>query len=238
MSLIISECPLLLEKIKQCGSLERAESDRRYHKSTRLHWGVPAAESKQLARTFSEGLDGEELLDLAETLWTSGHFDPMICAARILDLPKVKASPALWERVKKFLNDVDGWALEDTLAHAAWKCLLADEQRLDEVEEWTVHPNFWMRRAALVYTLPFAKKGRDPERMLKWAGSYVDDGEWFIQKAIGWWLRVLGEESPDRVVDFLKLHWSQLKGVARREATRKLPRSPSLWQSASPSCPG
>lgn len=79
-----------------------------------------------------------------------------------------------------------------------------------------------MRRAALVYTLPFAKPGHNPERMLRWASHYASDPEWFIQKAIGWWLRVLGEHNPDKVVVFLNTHWEKLKGVARKEATRKL----------------
>ncbi len=79
-----------------------------------------------------------------------------------------------------------------------------------------------MRRAALVYTLPFAKPGRDPERMLSWASLYAPDPEWFIQKAIGWWLRVLGQHNPERVVQFLNAHWTTLKGVARKEGTRKL----------------
>ena len=48
-----------------------------------------------------------------------------------------------------------------------------------------------------------------------------------IQKAIGWWLRVLGKHNPERVSLFLDVHWQQLKGVARKEATRKL--SPE-WQ--------
>lgn len=128
----------------------------------------------------------------------------------------------LWDTIKKFLKNVDGWALEDSLCHVAWKCILADTKLLDDLEEWNKHTNFWMRRATLVYTLPFAKPGKDPERMLSWASSYALDSEWFMQKAIGWWLRVLGEHNPDRVLLFLKEHWPQLKAVAKKEATRKL----------------
>ena len=73
-----------------------------------------------------------------------------------------------------------------------------------------------------MYTLPYAKPGRNPERILKWASSYAKDNEWFIQKAIGWWLRVLGEHNPERVLRFLAEHASLLKGVAKKEATRKL----------------
>ena len=41
-----------------------------------------------------------------------------------------------------------------------------------------------------------AKKGRNPERSLKWAAGMVDDRQWFIQKAIGWWLRELSKHNP------------------------------------------
>lgn len=212
----------LLQKIKSFANSERAIADKRYHKSNREHWGVSAPQSTTLAKSFAKGMKQEELLSIAEALWMTNLFDPMMCASRVLSLSQVKPSLPLWHLIKKFMNDVDGWALEDALAHAAWKCILADQTLLDDLEEWTKHKNFWMRRAALVYTLPFAKPGRDPERMLRWASSYVTDSEWFIQKAIGWWLRVLGEHNPDRVMLFLEKHWHQLKGVARKEATRKL----------------
>jgi 3-methyladenine DNA glycosylase AlkD len=176
-----------------------------------------------LTKELAEG----ELIALASALWETGVFDPMICAIKMLSSRRVRPSQILWERILYFLKRVDGWALEDQLAKAAWKCILADGTLLDELEKWTMHSNFWMRRAALVYTLPFAKRGHDPERMLRWASGYAADPEWFIQKAIGWWLRVLGEHNPERVSLFLSAHWEQLKGVARREATRKLK---SEWQ--------
>lgn len=212
----------LLENLQQLGTPERAAADMRYHKSQRKHWGVPMPKCDALAKSLSKELSQTELLLLAKNLWETNQFDAMMCATKVVTLTKVKASPELWNTLLHFLKQVDGWALEDGLAHAAWKCILADESLLDELESWTQHPNFWMRRAALVYTLPFAKPGRDPERMLGWASKYATDPEWFIQKAIGWWLRVLGEHNPERVCAFLNVHWTKLKGVARKEATRKL----------------
>jgi 3-methyladenine DNA glycosylase AlkD len=212
----------LLKDIKNLSDPQRAASDKRYHKSNREHWGVPVPQCAKLAKSFSKGLEQEELLEMAEALWMTDLFDPMMCASKILSLPCIKPSLTVWNMVKAFLQKVDGWALEDSLVHIAWKCILADQKLLDDLEKWTVHPDFWMRRAALVYTLPFAKPGRDPERMLGWASSYAKDPEWFIQKSIGWWLRVLGEHNPQRVISFLELHWPDLKAVAKREATRKL----------------
>jgi 3-methyladenine DNA glycosylase AlkD len=75
----------------------------------------------------------------------------------------------------------------------------------------------WLRRAALSYTLPYAKPGYDPERILTWRATYAPDSAWFIQEAIGWGLRELGKHDPQRVVQFLTAHWHTLRSVAWKE---------------------
>lgn len=215
---------LILKELNQLGDPKRADRDKQYHKSSREHWGVPLPVTAQLVKRFCKGMVPSDLLSLAKALWATDLFDPMMAAGKVLSLPKLEPS-SLWPILIDFLKQVDGWGLEDLLAHVAWKCILADNALIEQVETWTSHPNFWMRRAALVYTLPFAKKGHDPERMLGWASRYASDPEWFIQKAIGWWLRVLGAHNPDRVCTFLNAHWHQLKSVAKKESTRKLDRN-------------
>jgi 3-methyladenine DNA glycosylase AlkD len=42
--------------------------------------------------------------------------------------------------------------------------------------------------------------------MLGWAAHLADDREWFIQKAIGWWLRALSKRDRKRVRRFLTEH--------------------------------
>lgn len=222
LSYLLAAHQELIQELKDLENLERAIADQRYHKSSREHWGISAPVRNTLVRKCTKSLSEQELLSLAKKLWETNLFDLMIFAATILSHPKVKPTHELWTIILHFLKSVDGWALEDQLAKSAWKCILADESLLDEVEKWTQSSNFWMRRAALVYTLPFAKPGRNPERMLGWAALYAKDSEWFIQKAIGWWLRILGEHDPKRVIVFLHSQWEYLKGVARKEATRKL----------------
>lgn len=213
----------LLIIVKSQGDVEKAEQHKNYHKSEREHWGLTVPQCDQLAKEFTKGMSENEKIALAEALWKTDQFDAMVIAIKILSSKSIKPSKELWKLLNECLTVVDGWALEDGLAHVAWKCIHADEELLHELEKWTKHSDFWMRRAVLIYTLPYAKKGKNPERMLQWAAGYVNDTEWFIQKAIGWWLRVLGEHNPERVIVFLKQHWKSLKSVARKEATRKLP---------------
>jgi 3-methyladenine DNA glycosylase AlkD len=211
-----------LKELKQMSNSKVGKKMKKSLKSAHEHLGVNASQCAMLARTTSKTLEEAQVLVLAEALWQTNLFEAKICSAKLLELPKVQPSQDLWNLILSFLNDIDNWAIEDQLAKAAQKCILEDEKRLDDIEKWTEHSSFWVRRAALVYTLPFAKPKRNPERMLKWAAKYASDKEWFIQKAIGWWLRELGTHNPEAVFLFLKEHWINLQKVAKKEATRKL----------------
>ena len=60
------------------------------------------------------------------------------------------------------------------------------------------------------------------DRILGWASTYVDDPEWFIQKAVAWWLHDLLKHDPYRTRAFLDTYGVRMKPFAGREATRLL----------------
>jgi 3-methyladenine DNA glycosylase AlkD len=87
----------------------------------------------------------------------------------------------------------------------------------------------WTRRAALVATLPWARmnnlKPADQTarlRILGWAAAYVPDRDWFIQKAIAWWVRDLSKHDAALSRAFLMEHGPQMKPFARKEAAKYL----------------
>jgi 3-methyladenine DNA glycosylase AlkD len=59
-------------------------------------------------------------------------------------------------------------------------------------------------------------------RVLGWAARYVDDRDWFIQKAVAWWLRDLSRHDAQAVARFLADHGSRMKAFARKEAGKYL----------------
>ena len=79
-------------------------------------------------------------------------------------------------------------------------------------------------------TLPWARM-RDPgihditirDRILGWAALYVEDSEWFIQKAVAWWVRDFSKRDAARARAFLETYGESLKPFARREAGKYLP---------------
>jgi 3-methyladenine DNA glycosylase AlkD len=203
-----------------------------YHKVPRVYLGVANPEIDALAKTWRRDLPLEDRLQLAEALWRTDIHEARIAAAKLLTQARIRPDDSgAWALIVSWVPDFDAWAIADHASIAGQKRLLWDPSRLDAVEGWTTSPKMWTRRAALVMTLPWARlnhpKPRDleiRERVLGWAARYVADPDWFIQKAVAWWLRDLSKHDANRTRAFLDAHGPAMKAFARREAGKYLDR--------------
>jgi 3-methyladenine DNA glycosylase AlkD len=169
----------------------RAAQMHAYHKVDRPYLGLGNGRVAELADGWRKATDLPERVALAQGLWTSDIFEARQARIRPDDGPA-------WACLSGFVPAFDSWAIADAVAQAGAKRVVADPARLDEIEGWTTSDHMWTRRAALVFTLPFTKS-RHPkpveeaarDRVLGWCAGYADDPEWFIQKAVAWWVRDL-----------------------------------------------
>ena len=209
---------------------DRAEGQKAYHKQTREVLGVSNPSINALTGDWRRALSVSGRVTLADGLWRTDVFEARLAAAKLLTQARIRPDDAVWRLIASWVTEFDSWAIADHACMAGMKRLVADPARIDEVAGWTGSDRMWTRRAALVITLPWTRQNHPkPEelavrdRVLGWAAGYVDDREWFIQKAIGWWLRELSKHDPVRVVAFLESYGSRMKPFARKEAARKLP---------------
>ena len=205
----------------------RAEEMARYHKQSRKVLGIANPVTNDLTKAWRQSLSVEDRVALARDLWTTDIFEARLAAAKLLTQARIRPDLQAWDLIKSWAPDFDSWAIADHACMAGQKRLVADPSRVDKIAEWTTSDHMWTRRAALVITLPWTKqnhpKPRDLEirdQVLGWAAGYVSDPEWFIQKAVAWWLRELSKHDAPRVVDFLGKHGDAMKPFARKEATK------------------
>jgi len=207
----------------------RAEGMRGYHKIDREYLGIANGPLDDLAKEWRRSLSVDERVSLADGLWQTNIYEARVVAAKLLTQARIKDDGAVWRLIASWVPDFDCWAIADHAMMAGQRRVTADPSRLDEVETWTTSDHMWTKRAALVITLPF-NRTRDAsdeeratrERVLNWAAGYVDDKQWFIQKAVAWWLRDLSKRDPERVKEFLKTYGEQMKNFARKEASKYL----------------
>jgi 3-methyladenine DNA glycosylase AlkD len=219
-----------LAELEALADPDRAAQAAAYHKAPRAYLGVPVPVVDTLAKGWREGLALDDRLSLAEGLWRTDVHEARVAAAKLLEQARIRPDDtAAWRLIASWVPDFDGWALADHASVSGQKRLVWEPSRLDEVEAWTTSPHMWTRRAALVMTLPWTRMAHPKpadlairERVLGWAAGYVPDRDWFIQKAIAWWLRDLSRRDPDRVRAFLADHGAAMKPFAAKEAARHL----------------
>ena len=207
----------------------RAEGMAAYHKQTRKVLGIPNPALNDLTKSWRQSLSVDDRVALADNLWQTDIFEARIAAAKLLTQARLRPDESAWTLIQSWVADFDSWAIADHACMAGQKRLVADTSRINTVEGWTKSDHMWTRRAALVITLPWTKQNNPkPEdlairdRVLGWASTYVDDPEWFIQKAIAWWLRDLSKHDPDRTRAFLEAQGGRMKAFARKEAGKYL----------------
>jgi 3-methyladenine DNA glycosylase AlkD len=220
-----------LNELKSLADPDRVAGMAAYHKVPRTYLGVSNPQINDLTKVWRQTLPVEDRIKVADGLWQTDIYEARLAAAKMLTQARIRPDEGVWDLLITWLPDFDSWAIADHVCMAGQRRLLADPNRLDTVETWTQSNHMWTRRAALVMTLPWTKQNHPkPEdldrrdRILGWAAGYVPDRDWFIQKAIAWWLRELSKHDAPRVEAFLAQHGEAMKPFARKEAGRYLAR--------------
>jgi len=219
-----------LDAIRAHGDADRAAGAKAYHKTDRTFLGTPNPVLNDLTKEWRRALDIQTRVALADALWKTDIHEARIAAAKLLTQARIRLDDATaWGLIKSWVPQFDSWAIADHVCMAGQKRLVAEPIRINEVEPWIRSDHLWTKRAALVITLPWTKQNHPKpadlairQRVLGWVAAYVDDKEWFIQKAVAWWLRDLSKHDPDRVREFLAAHSETMKPFARKEAAKYL----------------
>lgn len=213
--------------LKALSNPEKAADMAKYHKAKREYLGVGNPDIDTLCKQWRADSNVDERIKIAATLWDSDIHEARIAAAKLLTQARIRPDDAVWAEITRWVPQFDAWAIADHACSAGSRRLIMDPSRLDTVEGWTTDENMWVRRAALVMTLPWTKQNHPSEgdnaireRALGWAANYVADHDWFIQKSISWWLRSLSRHDPARVLAFMEQHGEAMKPFARKDAIR------------------
>lgn len=200
-----------------------------YHKVDRPYLGIPVPQVEDLTDRWRVELSLDDRIALAADLWQTNIHEARVAAAKLLTQARIRPDEAAWQLIVSWVPDFDGWALADHASIAGQKRLVADPSRLETVESWITSPHMWTRRAALVMTLPWTKQNfPKPQdlairaRVLGWCATLAPDRDWFIQKAVAWWVRDLSKHDAAAALAFLAAHGETLKPFARKEAARHL----------------
>jgi 3-methyladenine DNA glycosylase AlkD len=196
----------------------------------RLLPNLKTQDVRAVRREFSKRLSNATpriVIDAALRLMDSPAIEHRFVAYELVSKhPEALASLGAKE-LEQFGQGIDSWGAVDMfacyLAGPAWR----EHQVPDKlIHSWARSKNRWLRRAALVSTVPLNSKARggggDTPRTLEVCRALLADRDDMVVKALSWALRELSKRDKEAVGQFLDEHQSVLAARVGREVRNKL----------------
>lgn len=134
-------------------------------------------------------------------------------------------APSLLARAERWLSrHLNNWALVDGFASTILSPLLRSNPNCTAtLRRWAESECLWVRRAAVVTLVPFARRGEHLDLTFELVETLLGDQEDLMHKALGWLLREAGKTYPKRLKQFLLRHRGAIPRTTVRYAIERFP---------------
>jgi 3-methyladenine DNA glycosylase AlkD len=220
---------LIDSELRQLADPKRAESAQRFFTAPIPALGIDAATQRGFAKNWIRKLKGQwnvkAAIVLCGLLFQRPHIEARGAGFLVLAGFQTEFDKALFHQAEQWLGRyLDNWALVDGFSAEVLTPLLRRHPELmAELPRWAGNGNLWIRRAAVVTLVPFARKGERLDESYRLVESLFGDPEDLMHKATGWLLRDAGKTNAKRLETFLLRHHSAIPRTTVRYAIERFP---------------
>ncbi len=186
--------------------------------------GLSTPQMRELHKEFREKfmeLKVTEVNALAKTLWSGKTFEEKAFGIGILSRNEEILDENSWRLMDAMVDEAIGWALSDGLASGPISAYVhAHPAKFKEILKWTKSRHFWRRRASTYGLSEFVMAG-ELDKPFTLLGKLLCDEEFWVQRAVGTWLRECWKKDRKRTEAFIRKHVKGLPPVTITVATER-----------------
>ncbi|MEC4727642.1 DNA alkylation repair protein [Shewanella sp. D64] len=234
----------LRDDLRKISSDEKAESSRRYFPDGINCIGANAADIKSIITGFHSDfysgshsdnaeLTAIEVLAITEHLLSTAqcHEDNLVAFGLLNKLVKKNYDDDLLLRFEYWLEHyTNNWAqVDDLCIKTIYQFLLARPHLIEKTQHWANSEVSWCRRASNVVWVKFIKRGMgkstyylDKQLVFNNCDLLIDDTDEFVQKSIGWLLKVTSQHYEDDVIKYIENNVTKMTRSTMRCAIEKM----------------
>src|SRR3990172_1079542 len=190
--------------------------------------GLGTAQMREVLDGFAKAhpnLDARTVHALADSLWRGHVAEERWAGIGILERHSEVWNEASWRMADRWVDGAVGWGLCDSLgAGPIADMVYARPARFRELLRWTLSKNFWRRRVSTYALKRFVRAG-ELDKPLALLERLLYDPEFWVQRAVGTWLRECWKKDERRVRGFLLKHARGLPPVTITVATERAPKA-------------
>jgi len=219
----------IIRALHRMGNAARARSTRHYFKHEVVALGITTPALRSFATARSRELrscwDAAEAIQLCERLLREPELEIRGAGFLLLSAFKSELTPELLRQAERWLKrHLDNWALVDGFCGTVLSPLMEQYPDVEtRLVQWSRAKSLWLRRAALVTLVPFARRGRRLATAYLLTSRHLGDPEDLMHKATGWLLREAGKTDMPRLKRFLLRHGPAIPRTALRYAVERFP---------------
>ncbi len=216
--------------LEQYADPEREKMIAANHPTSVKVLGLRAAELRKVINDWRQKLNiftEEQWIALSLELVDCGIHECQITAFEFLWKNKKALQALSVDQIIALGKNLDNWASVDTYClYITGYCWRTGKLQDKIIEEWAMSDNRWIRRTALVSTVPLNLRARggtgDVKRTLQICSLLVEDKDDMVVKAMSWALRELSKSDQPAVVQFMEEKGKQLHPRVKREVGTKI----------------
>jgi 3-methyladenine DNA glycosylase AlkD len=174
-------------------------------------------------------LPEEEVLEVWNALWhTSPYGDVLFTALEFYaPIAKKKVNPTLWPVLRQWSERIDNWCHSDGLSAIYSRILESYPAEVyPQLVSWNHSKSEWLRRISLVSLIHYSGKNAvflPPENVLPLVSNCLDDHRTYVQTAVGWVLREMGDVYDSEIIKYIEIHAERMSTPAFSRAIERYP---------------
>jgi len=226
----------LKRDLKSVSSPAKAAASQRFFPHRVALVGASAVDIQALIRKFHAehgDLAGKDVLQITELLLSSANYseEKLLAFGLINKYVKNHYNDDLLNRFEYWLEHyADNWALVDDLCiKTIYNFFLGRPYLIETIQHWTLSPVPWCRRASNVAWVKFVKRKignsiyrLDKRLIFQNCNTLLTDNDVYVQKGIGWLLKVAAVEHKQDVLHYLQINGANMPRSTIRYALEKI----------------
>lgn len=226
----------LIASLNRVSTEEKAQASRHYFPHGINCIGANAADIKLIITSFQQDntdLNADEFLVITEYLLKNAHYseEVLIAFGLINKFVKKHYTDDLLLRFEYWLEHyANNWSqVDDLCIKTIYQFLMARPHLIEETQHWAHSKVPWCRRASNVVWVKFIERkiGKsiyylDDKLVFKNCDLLIEDEDEFVQKSVGWLLKVTAIHHQQAVIDYLLQNHSNMARTTIRYAIEKM----------------
>lgn len=201
-----------------------AESMEKYMQDKFIFLGIRGPKRTELYKKYFPAARKTKVIDwnFIETCWNKEEREFQYAVVYYLKTMQKFLKKGDISKLKYLVVTKSWWDTVDLLSKIVGDVVNRNKELKTLMLEWSKKENdIWLRRVAILHQLSF-KENVDKLLLETILEDNLSDGEFFINKAIGWALRDYSKVNPEWVRKFIEKNRSEIANLSLREAMKYL----------------